>query len=53
MQEFTDIEYEETFYNLIEKRKRVWSTYPLISRRKKFFHTYLIEDGNMKKYMML
>ena len=53
MQEFTDIEYEETFYNLIEKRKKSVEHLPIDQQKKKIFHTYLIEDGNMKKYMML
>ena len=53
MQEFTDIEYEESFYNLFEKRKKSVEHLPIEQQRKKFSHTYLIEDGNMKKYMTL
>ena len=37
MQEFTDIEYEETFYNLIEKRKKSVEHLPIDQQRKKIF----------------
>ena len=44
MQEFTDIEYEETFYNLIEKRKKSVEHLPIDQQKKKIF-SYLSYRG--------
>ena len=44
MQEFTDIEYEETFYNLIEKRKKSVEHLPIDQQKKKIF-SYLTYRG--------
>jgi len=44
MQEFTDIEYEETFYNLIEKRKKSVGHLPIDQQKKKIF-SYLSYRG--------
>ena len=44
MQEFTDIEYEETFYSLIEKRKKSVEHLPIDQQKKKIF-SYLTYRG--------
>ena len=44
LQEFTDIEYEETFYNLIEKRKKSVEHLPIDQQKKKIF-SYLSYRG--------
>ena len=44
MQEFTDIEYEETFYSLIEKRKKSVEHLPIDQQKKKIF-SYLSYRG--------
>lgn len=44
MQEFTEIEYEETFYNLIEKRKKSVEHLPIDQQKKKIF-SYLSYRG--------
>ena len=44
MQEFTDIEYEETFYNLFEKRKKSVEHLPIDKQKKKIF-SYLSYRG--------
>ena len=44
MQEFTDIEYEESFYNLFEKRKKSVEHLPIEQQKKKIF-SYLSYRG--------
>ena len=44
MQEFTDVEYEESFYNLIEKRKKSVEHLPIDQQKKKIF-SYLSYRG--------